>query len=163
MRNSKQHQEDHSEKTTPGLIIGFTGTRDGMTQSQVASTRDLVKQLDPDAGRHGDCVGADADFDELLRVLGVWRVIHPPKNDQHRAFCDGDVILPPKSYLARDRDIVDRSELMIATPKEFTSKAGSGTWYTFGYAMKMKRPTYLILPDGMVKTYFISEKEAVRA
>lgn len=56
---------------------------------------------------------------------------------------------PEKDYKVRDKDIVDMSERMIATP--FCPEiARSGTWTTVRYARKKNKPLWIVMPDGQV-------------
>lgn len=129
--------------------IGFTGTREGMTEAQKATVAQLIVDLDPKQARHGDCVGADADFHALVRELTSARVIiHPSNSDTLRAGCVGDQILDEKPPLARNRDIVDNSTLMIATPNTAEEKLRSGTWSTIRYTRKCGKILYVVAPDG---------------
>ena len=88
--------------------LGFTGTRNGMTSAQ----RQVVERMLENGGvftaHHGDCVGADADFHELVRADadGNVIVVHPPLNDSDRAWCIGDEKREPLSYMKRNAQIV---------------------------------------------------------
>lgn len=113
---------------------------------------------------HGDCEGADEQAHDMMRVLltrhwplRVDIVIHPPKDEHHRAHCDATMlreelamvrVLPPKGYLERDRDIVNDTELLIATPKGYTFQGKGGTNYTIRYALTHNKPVLVIWPDG---------------
>ncbi len=50
-------------------ILGFTGTRSGMTPEQKSAVRlhtQNLKTVHRDlVGLHGDCVGSDYDFDKI--------------------------------------------------------------------------------------------------
>jgi hypothetical protein len=131
--------------------IGFTGTRQGMTPMQ----REVVRRvlLHATEVHHGDCVGADAEVHELALAGGLDVVIHPPNDAKLQAHCDGALmVLPPKSYLARDRDIVDETDLLVATPKELKEsrapRRSSGTWYCVRYARRIGRRVLIVWPDG---------------
>jgi hypothetical protein len=135
------------------MKIGFTGTQRGMTEEQVNSVAFFIAELNPTEVHHGDCIGADADFHKLVRATCPQAkiVIHPPLNESKRAFCEGDEILPAKDYLVRNHDIVEASEVMIATPEQVTEqKRGSGTWATIRYSRKLHPKVYLITvyPNG---------------
>jgi hypothetical protein len=135
------------------MKIGFTGTQRGMTEEQVNSVAFFLAELNPIEVHHGDCIGADADFDKLVRATCPQAkvVIHPPINESKRAFCKGDVVLPAKEYIARNHDIVDAVEIMIATPEQTDEqKRGSGTWATIRYSRKQHPRVYLItvFPNG---------------
>lgn len=133
--------------------LGFTGTRDGMTAHQKLT---LLSKLSALKARHegkvnlhhGDCVGADAEAHEIAVSLALDVTVHPPINEKLRAFCSGlgVVILPPKNYLARDKDIVDATESMIATPKTIIEQDRSGTWITVRYARKASKSVIVIPP-----------------
>lgn len=147
--------------------IGMTGTRDGMTPPQLgAFLKTLTKLCDLDPAinikfHHGDCVGADAQGHYLFQVLAKARgldnekiLIHPPTDESLRAFCKADIdhmVLQPKSHLARNREIVDDCNVLIACPRELEHQSRGGTWYTYDYAVKKNKKVYLILPNGKIK------------
>lgn len=121
------------------MKIGFTGTSKGMSPNQKLMLAGMI--LPGDEFHHGDCVGADAEADEIARMNGAKVVIHPPEDDKARAFCFGpeDDVRQPKPYLVRNRDIVDETELLIAAPLG-PEALRSGTWSTVRYALKRSRP-----------------------
>ena len=131
--------------------IGFTGTRTGMTPPQLATVTRLVKQLQPTEVHHGDCVGADAQFHELVRELlpATKIVVHPPDKNALRAHCVADEICSPAPYLARNRSIVDvATDGLIGTPQGFAEEKRSGTWFTMRYARKVGRKIWIVDPGG---------------
>lgn len=132
--------------------VGFTGTRIGMTRPQMMGVGALLRSLDPTEAHHGDCIGADADFDMLARLLDIPRVIHPPTNPAHRAFCAGGTILPERPYLDRNEDIVEATDVLIATPKEYRNPGKGGTWWTVEKAKERYRKVHLVFPDGSTET-----------
>jgi hypothetical protein len=139
------------------IHIGFTGTRFGMTEAQREAVHFLLCALRPvEAAHHGDCVGADADFHDLVRGWlgpGVRIVTHPgPLTDvAHQAGCVGDERREPKPHMRRNADIVAESTVMIATPYEMTWQELGGTWRTLDMARKKKRPLAIVLPDGTIQ------------
>lgn len=135
------------------MIVGFTGTQAGMTRKQEVMLTSVAHVITE--GHHGDCIGADKQFDSILKAQNIKRVAHPPIKSHKRAFCDAEVILQCKDYLERDEDIVDVSETMIATPKEMSEVRRSGTWFTIRYAFKWRKPTMIIFPDGTVERRFM--------
>lgn len=126
------------------MIIGFTGTQKGMSAYQMHRVEELLKQYHPECVHHGDCTGADEQFHNIAVKLGIPVVIHPPENDSKRAFCQSGTILAPKDYIARNHDIVDAVDNMIATPFEFNEQLRSGTWATIRYARKKNKKIALI-------------------
>lgn len=128
------------------MKIGFTGTRKGMSAVQKVEVRGLVREmfktLDTNFQfHHGDCVGADAEFHEIVSDFQPSViVIHPPINPRARAFCCSKHIMPEKPYLNRNRDIVDACDVLIAAPKSTREELRSGTWTTVRYARKRGKP-----------------------
>jgi hypothetical protein len=102
---------------------------------------------------HGDCVGADHDAAEVIWSLYDCPIIcHPPVDETHRAFNQrASDTLPPKTHFARNRDIVDACDILVATPWQDVRpkpKTGGGTWYTIEYAEKRGKHVVIIWPDG---------------
>ena len=109
------------------MKVGFTGTRNGMTKEQSVSVFRTLCEYHPTEVHHGDCVGADRDFHDISKGCKIWVVIHPPHKEDLRAFCVGDETKMERSYLARNRHIVDETEILIATPKSRSEELRSGT------------------------------------
>lgn len=133
------------------MILGFTGTRRGMTPAQRRACATLLGRHRPAAVHHGDAIGADREFHDLARALGTRTriIVHPPTHGTHRAFCAGDIVHRPKSKTTRDRDVVDACDLLVATPAApDLDGPDSGTWYTIQYAVWRAKPIVLIWPDG---------------
>lgn len=139
--------------------VGFTGTQKGMTAAQKRTVIKLLLSIEPTTVCHGDCIGADAQFHELVvRKLPHCVIrLRPgyPKNKPgqflSRAWCSKAVktIYPAKEYLARDRDIA-LSNSLIACPKGHSEVVRSGTWATIRYARIANRLIYIVFPDGTV-------------
>lgn len=142
------------------LEIGFTGTRDGMTDAQLRALEyvvgDLVRSEPVFWAHHGDCVGADAEFHELLMDLTgdhtIRIVVHPgPADDIARqSGCVGDERREPLPHLTRNQNIVDESTVMIAAPLEETEQIRSGTWATIRMARRAGAPLAIVYPSGDV-------------
>lgn len=133
---------------------GFTGTRQGMTPQQEATVAGLLHQEKVEIADHGGCVGADIDFDELCWTYQPRSIIvsvHPSnlKHQQGKWHYTPYLCLE-KPPLERNRDIVDKSNFLIATPKEYIEVLRSGTWATIRYARKQKKPIYIVRPDGFI-------------
>lgn len=131
------------------MIIGFTGTRQDLTVKQVIALERTLFKIRGRELHHGDCVGADHTAHEIGLNLGFTITIHPPSLNKLRAYCVGDVILPPKSYLKRNMDIIDSSDVLIACP-EGPERVRSGTWATVRMARIANKPVVIIYPDGTV-------------
>jgi len=141
------------------MIIGFTGTRKGMTPQQKSTVEALVLELKPKQAHHGDCVGADADFNSICIKLNTLREhntlihIHPGCviGNPQRANCSGWYqMYSIKPFLDRNHDIVDACDRLIVCPGEFQEQRRSGTWATYRYALKTKKLIYVVYPDGTV-------------
>jgi hypothetical protein len=151
----------------------------------------LLASSDNKEFHHGDCVGADAEMHEFClgsASLGMSRiVIHPPVDEEHRAFCgprttcycthgksrhrdgaycwggggtcgckqyeqreDQVIVLPAKTHFARNRDIVDAVQFLIAAPYNNWEENVGGTWYTINYARKKGLWLAIVWPNGKV-------------
>lgn len=99
---------------------------------------------------HGDAIGADAQAARIAKDLGYIVVAHPghPKdvnNTVYRAFTDfNDEVRPVFPFITRDHDIVDETDLLVATPKTTEEEVRSGTWTTVRYARKQGKPVKII-------------------
>ena len=124
------------------MKIGFTGTREGMSQQQKEEFALLINQLGATEFHHGDCAGADEDAHSIVREIfpGVRIIVHPPSSSYLQAYCRGDEHRAPATYLVRDRAIVESTEYLIGAPLSDTPAPKSGTWYTIRYAQKLGRP-----------------------
>jgi hypothetical protein len=133
--------------------IGFTGTRHGTNKSQRTTLARLLNELHATDLHHGDCIGADNHAHYIARDADCRIHLHPPTDPKKRAFCalrsGMDTTYPTKPYLDRNRDIVDASEIVIATPSEVIEPRRSGTWATIRYAIKCRKRTIIVYPDGM--------------
>lgn len=138
------------QRVAPGeKVIGFTGTREGMTPRQKATVLRLFIENMPFTFVHGDCVGADDNAHDLAIRVGAPVVQRPCTLTSQRAFGAGaKKVYPPKPPLDRNREIVTGSDLMIATPKGFVEEQRGGTWYTIRYARQTETPLIIVWPDG---------------
>jgi hypothetical protein len=57
-------------------------------------------------------------------------------------------VFPPRPYIARNHDIVNHTNYLIACPDTMKEVQRSGTWATVRYAGKHDRVVYLVYPDG---------------
>jgi hypothetical protein len=136
------------------MILGFTGTRQGMTTAQRAALPSVLATL-PARVLHGGAVGADEEFDAWLLQNGM--------NVENISILPGAVLrerfwsnLQRKVYAARaplerNRLIMENCNHLLAVPAEYAEVLRSGTWATVRYARVAKKPITLILPDGSVK------------
>ena len=130
------------------LKVGFTGTRHGMTARQRKALMFWIDQYHATEFHHGDCIGADAEAHDLFAGAGVELFIHPPVKNGHRAFKKGAHYLKAKTHFARNRDIVDQADVVLAFPFEKENPGRGGTWYTIEYAKKKGKPLWIFFPNG---------------
>lgn len=153
------------------MIIGFTGTQQGMTRYQKEYLVEILKLKGCSELHHGDCIGADNQAATIALDNGVTQfVVHPPLHDYKRAYWMNEKKarmelfvgyheissnnsisvrvkwMEPYKYLERNKHIVESTALMIAAPKEHTHSLRSGTWATIRYAWKTKRDIIIIPP-----------------
>jgi hypothetical protein len=145
--------------------VGFTGSRNGVTPQQRRQL-ELYVALFPQTiiVHHGDCVGADAAFDEICRNAGLQRTIHPGHNRDGaaptRAFCGRFVnsrgqapkTMAPLGFRERDKIIATISDVVFACP-DGPERLYSGTWATVRDRRKnrVSRVLRIIFPDGTVR------------
>lgn len=133
------------------MRLGFTGTQQGMTPRQRDSVRLVLSSRSFSEAHHGDCVGADQDFDTLAHDLGIPVVVHPPEDPRKRAFVSGYAkIRVERPYLVRNTEIVTDTDTLVATPKGDREELRSGTWATVRQARRQGRRVIVIWPDGRI-------------
>ena len=133
------------------MVIGFTGTRQGMSDAQKDQLDWVLAMLAPSPARptrdirtkrltatvafhHGGAKGADAEAAALAaRYIGPDRIVsHPPADHT------------PKAALLRDRDIVKVADVLIAAPRGDKEELRSGTWATVRYAREEGIPVIML-------------------
>jgi hypothetical protein len=130
------------------MNIGFTGTRGKLTVKQMEGISDAIRGLPAmdHTFHHGDCIGADEYAAAVAHLYGLHVTAHPPSNQKYRAHAVwSDQILPEKPYLARNHDIVNASDALIACP-DGPESLRSGTWATVRYAQKKRIPIVILMP-----------------
>jgi hypothetical protein len=130
--------------------LGITGTHKGTQPLQRERLRAFVGFLVFNEAHHGDCIGVDSEFHDIVRELSkAVIVVHPPSNPKKRAWKQGDFILKEKPFMVRDDDIIAESDLMLAAPFQFDEQGkGSGTWAVIRHTRKAHKPLVIIWPDG---------------
>lgn len=134
------------------MILGFTGTRHGMTERQRAAVSAFLDEQRPTETHSGDCKGADSEFlDAALLCAGN----SPPRTHGHpcdiekwRAGRRYDHLHPVKRAAERNQDIVDGSDELLAAPRTTKRERGSGTWQTISMAHKAQMTVTIVWPDG---------------
>lgn len=145
------------------MILGFTGTRHGLTAAQRAVLPSVVACL-PERVLHGGAVGADEDFHDWLADItdngrktslivevyptslraAFWRV------RRYGPFAP-EVAIGTLNPLDRNRIIAANCDHLLACPAAPDEQLRSGTWATVRYARAAGKPVTLLLPDGSVR------------
>ena len=143
------------------MNIGFTGTQRYQTGGQKNALGKFLYyhfcKYHNAEFHHGMCIGADHDAHKIAHRLGYEIIFHPPLSK----FKVADIkcvslmklenMRDPKEYLERNHDIVDETDILIATPNGFLEEQRSGTWSTVRYARKQGKHIYIIYPDSSIE------------
>lgn len=137
------------------MIVGFTGTRAGMTDAQKGVVERFLRAWHVMAFEHGDCIGADDDADEIAVRIGLARVLRPCDIERMRAHGErrgGHVlkVYAPERPLVRNEKIVLDSHMMLSTPNG-PETTRSGTWMTIRRARQAKRHIVIVFPSGQMR------------
>lgn len=139
--------------------IGITGTRNGMNDIQeemFIQEIEKIKNKYPDVKyfHQGQCVGVDIEAAKILYKEFAFTIIsHPPIKKELIGYCIVNEKRNPKTYFARNRDIVHESEILFVIPQQESRQSFGGTWYTYDYGIKHNKPVILILPSGKIRYY----------
>ena len=117
------------------MKLGVTGSRHGRPQRLEAKFFSFLAVEDVSEFHHGDCAGWDEQCYTIAKHYGIKTVAHPPDDDKFWAHTKSDIILPPKPYLDRNKEIVRAVDFLIAAP-DGPEKQRSGTWSTVRYAKR---------------------------
>ena len=120
------------------IRVGFTGTREGMSQAQKDTLYTRLFELRNSVGiesfHHGDCTGSDEEAADIAQELGIDTVAHPPLAVKFRAYHRSTIIRTPKPFMVRNHDIVLECRYVFAAPRTDEEEVRSGTWATYRFA-----------------------------
>lgn len=139
------------------MKLGITGTRNGMTEPQVESFLQFLRD-NPKFTMllHGSCRGVDVRSAQLFRSVnpkGFITALPGPEDDPNREVSGvDDAALPGNSHFARNRDIVNECDSLVVIPMDMERQDRGGTWYTEGFARKIGKPVTIIWPDGRMES-----------
>jgi hypothetical protein len=144
------------------VVIGFTGTRLGMSPEQQDAVRALLRRAAPDEVVHGDCIGADDEFDVMCMALGYPRRIRPCTLADMRAHGENrgaTLVAAPEAPTKRNRAIVRDATMVIGCPlydeePRTLSRSvlrGQGTWSTILYARRIGKHLCVVQRSGSVQ------------
>jgi hypothetical protein len=137
------------------MIVGFTGTKHGMTESQKAGLRAHLERLNPQLFVHGACVGADDEADEIANELRIPRFVYPAKpgfrrvsdDKLHSRILSPVTIMAPSRPLIRNRIIAEACFVLIAAPRQKAEVIRSGTWHTIRRARSRGKIVEILYPE----------------
>jgi hypothetical protein len=139
----------------------MTSSQQAIFTSLISGYRALHQYV---AFHHGQCIGSDDHAARIAKVLGCWIVSHPPTNRKAVSDFPADEYRAPKPYLHRNRDIVDETSILIATPGELEERLRSGTWATIRYARSKGYEPTIIYPlphelDAVLDVPFLQQEQ----
>lgn len=139
------------------MILGFTGTREGMTNVQRESVAEFLRQRRPTEAHHGDCVGADSEFHDAALLFDPNSPphisSHPCNLKKYRAYRHANSQHPVKSPKERNWDIARASDHLLAAPRLTQSEPRSGTWQTIRFMLSLRKPVTVVWPDGTTQEW----------
>ena len=121
------------------ITIGVTGTQSGMTSEQKEKFKQFLywrkfwEETTVDL-IHGEAEGVDVEAAGIANDLGI-RVSTPETKTGH---------------FARNREIVDRCDVLVVIPWQDEWQSEGGTWYTHDYAEKKGVDIVTIWPSAEV-------------
>jgi len=135
---------------------GFTGNRSGLSTEQKLQVYNLlvshIANNETIEVHHGDCVGADKEFNDICLQLhqeypnaNIHIVVHPSIDNTFRAHTNSDIssIQISLPNLMRNKLIVNQTDKLIGCPRSAKEIIRSGTWATIRYARKHNKPVFL--------------------
>lgn len=135
------------------MVIGITGTRKGLNDSQKRDLIKTLKILKPTIFIHGMCKGVDTEAHYIVReILPDCKIIGYPgvsfvtgENYDHIE-SDVDERKVEQTFLKRNRDIVNDCDFLIGCPYSKSPQI-SGTFYTINYAKNNKKNVLVICQE----------------
>ena len=121
------------------FTVGVTGTQSGMTSEQKEKFTQFLYWRNFWGGQtveliHGEADGVDVEAAGIANDLGI-RVSTPETQTGH---------------FARNREIVDRCDVLVVIPWQDEWQSEGGTWYTHDYAEKKGVDIVTIWPSAEV-------------
>lgn len=131
--------------------LGMTGNRLGFqSKFQQRGAWSLFKFFEPKEFHHGGCIGCDDQCHSIALTLNIPIIVHRPINESEMASCTGGEDRLAKTYLARNRDIVAESDVMLSFPRaEWNPNDRGGTVWTTKYTIKLGIPIVIVTPTQL--------------
>lgn len=140
------------------MKIGVTATREGLTPIQLNNAKIAMSSHSSHSTtlHHGACVGGDEQLALTAFNLGYTIAAHPPINKKAlsvRALDLSTIVWEEDDYIARNRTIVDVTDVMLAFPRTRAEELRSGTWSTIRYAKTRNKALVIFWPGGGFQKY----------
>ena len=148
-------------------IVGFTGSRAGITSHQRETLKKLLLMINPIEAHHGECIGSDAAFHGIVQdTLPECHIVgHPPKVDTYRVVLSGYFREEDRrGYQDCGGDIVQACTLMVVCVKshkrfdntqkrddKMDNRYRTTPWHVINLAKDAGRELVVVYPDGMVE------------
>jgi hypothetical protein len=137
------------------MVVAFTGTQNGMTETQRDAVRGVLRSVKKwdSIFLYGACVGADSQAMLEALALGFQIVAYPANNvsaSKHGLIPTIAVEREAEPALARNRRMVSEAELLLAAPHG-REQLRSGTWATVRYARRCNLPIVICWPNGLIR------------
>lgn len=128
------------------LTCCFAGTRQGMTEKQLAEVERLFKDLGITTIYHGAAVGADEQASLIAQRMELNVRAFPGNVAADRSrLAHANAWEPPNTPLQRNKAMVKRAHLVIAAP-DGPEKPRSATWATIRMANTQGKKIYVVEP-----------------
>lgn len=136
------------------MIIGFTGSRKGMTPEALEALESVLSNHPTCTGVvHGCAIGADAQFHKVAMEHGFPILGSPSTLNAQSMPINKDefaILMTRRGPLDRNHIIVDVCDLLIAAPETLVEVRRSGTWATMRYAKTQGRRCTVLGPVGTI-------------
>jgi hypothetical protein len=139
------------------MILGFTGTRRGMTPPQYEVILAYLKDMNPEYVVHGGAIGADEEFGAMviheheLSISNTYTCtmeVYPASRERATRWTSFAKVHQVMLPLERNILIVARCDLLLATPETQQEVLRSGTWATIRAARRSGKSHTIVFPDG---------------
>jgi hypothetical protein len=121
-----------------------------MTGQQKEALHDIPAQYIPNEFHHSDHVGADSDGHAIAREACPTSrvVVHPPRDVSRRGHLEADAQRPARGRIARNREIVGESDMLIAAPGPNEDEQASEIWSMIRFAWRHSVTVVVLNPEA---------------
>ena len=142
------------------MILGFTGTRNGMTTRQFKMLPLVISSF-PERILHGGADGSDTEFHDFLADRGFFDLslvieIFPASLEKYHEWIKRtrrqhlSIVHLHEAPLSRNIAMAQRCHHLLATPATEEETPRGGTWHTIRMARLFQKPITIITPKGNI-------------